>query len=577
MPLPHNRSIESDLQSLAARMGGMSEAVPGQKHSHCSSGTSRLLARHLCARKKHLQMAVYLSIVLPHLAQFFSTLAKWRIIDGGNRSSKTFSCLLECVRAFLGLDPHDKYPPRDGNSLIVGKEEDDIARIWEGFSTPQFKLIRDEHTGENRAVRCDPENPLRLDPYDLAYSEKWTDAPPLIDMRKHLASEPAWEDKKKGVPRVVRFKSGWKTLFRSSNGKPPQGDRYDLVWFDEQLLNEMFYDEASRGLVGLIGQKPRWSPKGIWSATAQVTNFQLDNMRLQAEGGADFVKAFFTTIESNPFFSDEEKKAWYDGMTPEEREVRYYGISRLKAKRIYGAYEPNGVHGCDPHQVPNDACRYFILDPGLDHCGTLFVYIDPESRHCTVYDGFDLLKAGAGEWAAEVAKRQTDMKFEAGIIDQRRGRSSLTEKEDNVARQYFDALKREGVDVRRMGSCGGFLPGSDDTEYREQAVLNWLYIRGDGPFAGTPYLQVMRGVCPELDAQIRNAHTDPKKTNKRARGMVEDVLVCLEYAAGGDLQYFAPEPRVPDREPLPTVRERFEEKRQRMRQQDMRRRMARSS
>jgi hypothetical protein len=562
--------IDLDVQSLAQAVVTGRTRTPALK---AKSSTGRLLARHLAARRKQLQQAVYQSVILPHLAEFFSTTAKWRCIDGGNRSSKTYSCLLECARAFLGVDPHDKYPPRDGNALIVGKEEDDIARIWEGFTTPQFKMIFDERTQEKRAVRPDPENPLQLDPYDLANADRWVDSPPLIDVAKHLAGEPAWEDKKKGVPRVVRFKTGWKCLFRSSNGKPPQGDIYNLVWFDEQLLNEMFYDEAHRGLVGKIGQNPRWSPKGIWSATAQVTNFQLDNLRLQAEAGAEFVRAFFTTIESNPFFSDEEKRLWYEGMTHEEREVRYYGISRIKAKRIYGAYEPNGVHGCEPHVVPHDACRYIIVDPGLDHCGTLFIYIDKDEKHATIYDGFDLLKAGAGEWAAEVAKRQTDMKFEAAIIDQRRGRSSLSEKDDSLAGQYFTALTSAGVEVRRRGSCGGFLPGTDDTAYREQAVLNWLYIRGDGPFAGTPILQVMHGCCPELDAQIRNAHTDPKKPNKRARNMIEDVLVCLEYAAGSGLQYFTPEPRVPDREEIPSVREQFEKKKTRMRDRERRRRM----
>jgi hypothetical protein len=179
------------------------------------------------------------------------------------------------------------------------------------------------------------------------------------------------------------------------------------------------------------------------------------------------------------------------------------------------------------------------------------VAIDPDQRHAWLYDGFDLRNGDATLWAAEVTRRQTEHRFEAFIIDQQMGKEHPPGAGLNVAQQYFAALTEAGIEPRVLGPLGGFFPGSNDVLAREEALLGWMQIRGSGPFSGSPRLQVMRGRAPaELDKQIRMAHYDLKKPDKRVHEN-EDLLVCLEYAAAYNPTYREPEPIPVDREPTP--------------------------
>jgi hypothetical protein len=92
----------------------------------------------------------------------------------------------------------------------------------------------------------------------------------------------------------------------------------------------------------------------------------------------------------------------------------------------------------------------------------------------------------------------------------------------------------------------GFFPGSNDVDAREKALQGMMAVRTDGPFIGTPKLQVMRGRMGELEKQIRRAHTDPKRPDKRYKDKSQpsDLIEDLEYAAAFDPRYYEPEKAV---------------------------------
>ena len=506
---------------------------------------------------------------LPHLEPFHACFKKWRTVNGGNRSSKTFSCALETCRAWCSCDPYDKYVPHKGNSLVIAQELDDVARLWRTCETEgQFKIIRDEKDGLWRAVRPDFQNPLILDAYDAAYKEKWKDAPPLLPPR--MIEDIAWEDKAKRIPRFVRFTTGWLAQFRSSLGEPQQGDHYHHGWIDEQLSNDLFYSELNRGLVG-INEPPHQLPKGIWSATSQSTNLQLFELHEAALKGAGYVESFHTTIYQNPFIPDDEKRLYAESLDEDEKAVRIEGVFAIATRRIYGEYSPMGVHGCEPFDIPENWCRYVILDPGHDRTGTLFIAIDPDEKHVWVYDGFEARQTDAAGWAQRIATRQGTTKFEAFVIDQQAGRQNSFGAGKSVAKQYFEALKEAGVEPNTRGPLDGFYPGSNLLEARTESLLGWLEIRQTGPYAGTPKLKVFRGAVPQLDQQLHRAHTNPKKPNKRQQHKnnakyLEDVLVCLEYAAAFDPPYREPaKAKIKKRTIFDVFQERRSKKRRRAR------------
>jgi hypothetical protein len=195
------------------------------------------------------------------------------------------------------------------------------------------------------------------------------------------------------------------------------------------------------------------------------------------------------------------------------------------------------------------------------------------SRHTNgpgtcVYDAIDIRHGDANGWAHEVALRQGEMRYEAIIVDQQMGKQTHVGRESvhNVARQYWQALKKTGVQPRRMGAeprlCG-FFPGTNDVPTREEALLGWMQPRGvASPFAGTAPLQVMRGISPKLDKQINLAQVDSTKHKDKRQPFQEDLLVCLEYAAAFNPGFHPPEPVRESTGPTPlSVPERLEAKR----------------
>jgi len=480
---------------------------------------------------------------LPAMAGFHECRTKWRIIDGSNRSSKTLSGCVEDARAWCGCDPFDKYPRASGKSLVVTLDRDNIGMLWRKLRDPgEFKCIRDEKTGVLRAVRPDPNDPSRLDPYDLAYCEKWVDSPPLIPDRMLPRGSITWEISGV-VPRTVKFATGWRVLFRSSGGaaKPPQGDNYDHGHIDEQIGGQDFFNELSRGLVQ-IAYSPRHIPRAYWTATSQVVDPNLLDLRDRADQGAKDVTAFKALIAENPFIPEEEKRAFWDSLSEEEREVRYLGHYAIHGRRVYGEYHPNGIHGCEPFAIPNDWCVYVVLDPGTQHCATLLAAVDPEEKHVWVYDGFDIAQRDATLWAETLAQHLQGRRPYALICDQQMGRQHTVGDSITVAQKYFEPLEMHGVVPETLGPLAGFFPGSNDVAAREQSLLGWLKVRGYGFGAGTPRLQVVKGCSPKLDKQMSRAAYDDKNPNQRSKRIAQDLVVCLEYLAAFDPGYHAPKP-----------------------------------
>lgn len=466
--------------------------------------------------------ALRLYVPLPYADVFHRCNAVWRLIDGSNRSGKTIACSVEIARAMTGQDPYDKYPKKNGLALFAGLNWNHMGLLYGNlFREGALKKIRDEHTGLWRAVTYKPDKPEELLDYDEAYREKWHDAPPLIPERfiKHIS----WNDYGKGYPKIITLNNGWESLWFSGEGKPDQGRHYNLVALDEEMPDGEIYKEAHRGMTRLHESKKR-RPKGIWSATSQISNNELADLRDKADADpeSDFVRRFNFTIDKNPYVPREAKEEFKAGLSGEDLQTRYYGIASMETRRIYPKYEPNGDaelgtgHGCEPFPIdPLQYTRYIILDPSVTHCATLLIAIDRNEQYKTVYDGFDINGATARMWAKELKERENGVKFECCYIDSHFGKQTPSIREETtVAREYFEAMKEVGIQLRQYGPFNGFFPACDNREARIMALNTAMEVRGGGPFEGTCELRVMRGIVPELDKQIRRAQTDPKNPKK---------------------------------------------------------------
>lgn len=498
---------------------------------------------------------------LPHAEPFFASRKQVRLLFGSNQSAKSHHGLVELARAVTGQDPYKKYPEKDGRAIIVGFDGDHLADpvYTKLFNPGEFKLIPDERTGALRAVRPDPKNLQRLDPYDEAYREKWIDAPPLIPPR--FVAEQAWDRANKQIPRLTTLTTGWMILWRSSKGRPPRGRQIHLVYLDEDLQNtNAWVNELIPRLVKHGGQM-------IWAATHQEGGPELYEMTEKATVGSPYIDAFQLRIVDNPFISDEQRDFFRNTLTSEEDVmVRYHGESAVVGRKLYRDYSPNGAHGCEPFPFPTTTwCRYLFIDPGTQRCAALIIGVDPEERHRWVIDAVDIRQGDAARMAAEIKALEGGARFEAIIIDQQAGMQTPMghNARDRTAPYYWRALEAAGVVPRVQGPIAGFFPSCKDVHAREEALKSWLQIRGSGPFAGTPVLQVVRGAVPELDRQISLAQYI---TPKRRLEQTEDLLDCLEYAAAFNPTYHVPEPvRACPVSSDVSVVDRFQEKRRHQR------------
>ncbi len=494
---------------------------------------------------------------LPRALAFHMAMMMIRLLDGANQAGRTLAAMVELARAMTGTDPYGKYPKENMRILVVGYDGDHLADpMWSKLARPgAFDLIRDERTKLLRSVRPNPENPLELDPYDAAYREKWVEAPPLLPER--FIKSIAWEDRAKDIPRLVTTITGTQSLWRSSKSKAVRGRQFHLWLFDEEIENDQYLVECLRGSM-------RYGAKGIWSATAQSGGMQLYELYERAQNNDPNVSRFPLFIYENPFYEEKNKQAFYDSLSEDERRVRWFGEYAIVSKRVYPTYDPQGIHGYEPREIPPDWCIWGVVDPGTQRLGFLSGAVDPEEKHLWLYDGFDLRHTDARQWAGEVASRAPVQGYQGMIMDYQMGKAQTVglPSDTTVAREYWKALQEAGVTVHTKGPMEGFYPGSPNIPGREEAVRSLLAIRGVGPHRGTPTLQVARGVNPDLDREIKRAHMKISNPKVREKKYPEDLLQPLEYLAAFGPGYSIPPSSEP---PKSTVDPWVEKKRRKAR------------
>jgi hypothetical protein len=196
---------------------------------------------------------------LPKMAAFHASRKKIRLVVGGNRSSKTTSCVVEMARAFVGKDPFEKYPARAGMYFVFGIDAKHIGSVIykKLFRAGAFKMVRDPKSMLWRSF-----NPVT----DVALIKEAKPAPPLIPPR--FIDWVVWDQKRAGIPATVVLKNGTEIHFFSINAEMPRGQDIDGAWIDEEAVKSGIVAEIMARLVDRGGRL-------LWSATPQSGGDQL--------------------------------------------------------------------------------------------------------------------------------------------------------------------------------------------------------------------------------------------------------------------------------------------------------------
>lgn len=494
---------------------------------------------------------------LPRAAEFHENCSPEILAVGSNRSAKTLTCAIEFARAVTGQDPFNKYPKENGRAFIVAKTGKEVTEVVfrKLFKAGAFWIIRDEETGLWRVYR------------------PWTDghrkaerksAPPLIPARFIQGgwSGIAWHNKKEGSPSKVTLKNGWEIVFNTSEGIPPQGVDIDIVWFDEEILNNEWYPEMSARLLDREGRL-------LWSATPQIGTQEfydlLEEADEQRESGIENprISRFDFLLADNPYISDEQKRIFAAKLSEEEREVRIHGRPAILGFRVYPEFDVR-IHGIDTFDIPRNWTRYMITDPGRQVCAVLFAAIPPEEDEYAklgevfIYDELYLRNCDANKYGDSVLRKADGMQFYKFLIDGHMGKVAEMGTGLTVEYQYGEALRKRGIRSTLTGH--GYQWGQDDVNAGIEAVRHLLRINEKG----VPRLRVLREKCPALEDEFR------KYSYKREKDFVTDKPVKRNDHLLDDLRYLAldkpeyheqPRPQSPETWALRALREKKEKHR----------------
>lgn len=465
-------------------------------------------------------------------------LAREVLVIGGNRSGKSLSTFVEDARAVTGQDPHGKYPKENGVLAIVGKDLRHIGMVCYPllFKAGAFKIIRDEQTKEWRAYNPD------TDSHRLGESKP---APPLIPPR--FVKSISWTLKSANYIQKAVLTTGWEIYFFSSEGDPVQGFAANRVHVDEDLGNESWVSELQARLADRKGYF-------AWSAMPHSTNNALLSMKERADSeeaaGVPFpdIVQFKLRLADNPHIDADEKlkllKRW-SASGDDVLRMRSEGEFITDSVLMYPNFDMR-IHGMDrgdlpSGQIPNDWCRYAVIDPGHAVTAVMFAAVPPSEEYVLVYDQLYLRQCNATIFGDQFAKKVGHNHFQAFLIDAHGGRLRDIGSGRLPVEQYTEQLIERGIKSQITGSS--FLAGCDDVAARAEATRTMLHIRPNG----TPQLRVLRHSLPDLERELKRYR---KKVNYVAGvAIVTDqpvtrgdthLCACLEYLCAFRPKYHQP-------------------------------------
>ena len=466
------------------------------------------------------------------------------VVLGGNRSGKSLSTFVEDARAVTGNDPHKKYPEKDGNLVIVGRDWKHIGMVVYPmlFRAGAFKIIKDATTGQWRAY-----NPSA----DAARSSEAKPAPPLIPPR--MVKKISWLLKSARYIQSAELMNGWTIYFFSSEGEPPQGFQADRVHIDEDLSSEAWLPEMQARLADRKGCM-------CWSAMPHSKNDSLASLSERADAAVtagnpspDIVK-FVLRFLDNPHIDDDEKRKnleRWSALGEDVLRMRSEGEFVTDSILCYPTYSMT-VHGYDRSElpknvVPDDWTRYAVVDPGHAVTAVLFAAVPPDEGMLLVYDQLYIRQCNAVIFAEKFAEKVRGQSFHAFLIDMHGGRIREIGSGRLPVELYTEQLRLKGVSSAVTGSS--FLAGCDDIGARMSATQTYLHIRPEG----TPTLRILRGSCPDLEREMKRykkkvnylAGTYVVTDQPNTRGEVH-ACQCLEYLCAYRPKYHKPKVEIKD-------------------------------
>jgi phage terminase large subunit-like protein len=301
------------------------------------------------------------------------------VFRAGNRAGKTTAGAIELGWWLTGQHPYLKVPTAC-RTLCVANDWSMIGSpIWEKLSVAG----------------------------GVKLSSKGRASPPILPAR--MLHEISWHERARNIPNFVKLPNGATLTFRSceSGRERFQGTEFDLVWIDEELVDEGVYAEIQRALIDRGG-------KLIWTATPLARArpmIGLHEMASKADSKLS-VEEFVASMLDNPHIDEAAKLAFVEQIMqehPEQYETRVRGGFLVMEGLVYPTFRSN-IHlisrdAFNKMDVERRNPRIVGIDPGFADPFALLWAMIREDGGLVFYREFYKTKVSLRDVMGEAARQ----------------------------------------------------------------------------------------------------------------------------------------------------------------------------
>lgn len=467
------------------------------------------VARELALRRGDPLLLAYRGLTERQKA-FIHSPAPKRVVEGGNRSGKTWSHIIDRLLQARGLHP---------------------ARSWTGTG-------RQSWVGWYGAVS-----------YELFGLQAWAHYKRLLlypgetvhrlPTRNILAI--GWNKKNPEVPDYVRIRreggeyaEEWIKSFEQGAGAFQSGSA-DCLGLDEECPEDI-YRESTLRVLDTNGNM-------ILSATPINGAVYLAKLRErnEREGAASVFHVRLPTVENPALTQEAIGEITHDlGGDEELIKLRLHGYPVAMHGLVYNDQRFRSEHVCDYFSIPVNWTRYRWIDPGYNFCACLWLAVSPKNERIVAYRDYVGRNRTIEENAIQIQQMSVSETYARTWFD----RYYVQKHEAVKGEKILDLWRKAGI------------PGFESVDVGVMPAIHgvWKLLNERAGVNGEiPKFQVMRHACPNF-LEERRTYKFPDAREKGDERPTENpvkrndnVMDCWKGAVACGLKWVPPAPPVPPR------------------------------
>ena len=303
----------------------------------------------------------------------------------------------------------------------------------------------------------------------------------------------------------------------------------DLVWIDEEaprkVFDQCYQRTVSRGGKLLISATP------FVDAAASPADAWLFDLVEQWQDGDPSIGVIYMSTLNNPYIPEEEKEGlrrkWVGNV---EERTRLYGEFLRRGGLIYPLWKPELPLWVNPHELPHDAYRVFMLDPASSGpVGGLWAAYDRRGK-MTLYKEYKEKGLEPSEHGQNILTLNGGDYLNLMLCDPYMGAQRLPwHKEHGDHRTVLQVFRDAGLSRLRLAEIDDRVALEESREYIRAAF------DPTSPHPAVEVFNTLKNFRFEIERFVQDTvaqGSNRGQVRDRPRRGNDDLMACFRYLAG---------------------------------------------